>query len=369
MSFGKYTLYSCYDTTANCNTYPVAFGILFGNEDKEGWIEFWDIVKCIHPSIDDTRATIITDQAKELTHLIAEVLPLTGHFHCSCHIHQNILIFVRGGTQTYSCLWLYNKLVKANTQCEIEHLKHKHAPFMNEKALKYLNAVNDAAQYPWARIDVDFGRFIMNQRTASLAVDSMNQANKVARDRTAVDVVCATKLLLTMSSKRYHEKKEMAWKWQGQLSPYGEMLHDAAFKIIIFQHNSINITEGESTGECRVTRNGQGHKERMCFFIKKTYEGSVFGGCSCGIPYTDGAPCHHMVAVVKLSRIESLTATNSMPVWWSTECWCNQYPADTNETFHFDMDTLRLHRKMQQCGTACHMLHPEKQDTQKITSA
>jgi hypothetical protein len=40
MNFGKYTLYSCYGTTANCNTYPVAFGILFGNEDKEGWMDF-----------------------------------------------------------------------------------------------------------------------------------------------------------------------------------------------------------------------------------------------------------------------------------------------------------------------------------------
>ncbi len=68
----------------------------------------------------------------------------------------------------------------------------------------------------------------------------------------------------------------------------------------------------------------------------------MFGGCSCGILYTDGTPCHHMVAVVKSSRIEGLTTTNSMPVWWSTECWRNQSPADTNETCHFDMDTLRL---------------------------
>jgi hypothetical protein len=37
MNFGKYTLYSCYGTTANCDTYQVAFRILFGNEDKEGW--------------------------------------------------------------------------------------------------------------------------------------------------------------------------------------------------------------------------------------------------------------------------------------------------------------------------------------------
>ena len=35
-NFGKYTLYSCYGTTANCNTAPIAFAILFGNEDKVG---------------------------------------------------------------------------------------------------------------------------------------------------------------------------------------------------------------------------------------------------------------------------------------------------------------------------------------------
>ncbi len=98
MSFGKYTLFFCYRTTANCNAYPVAFGILFGNEDKEGGMNFGDFAKSVHPSIDDTRVTIITDQAKRLTQLIAEVLPLTGHFHCSYHRHQNILKFVRGGT-------------------------------------------------------------------------------------------------------------------------------------------------------------------------------------------------------------------------------------------------------------------------------
>ncbi len=40
MNFGKYTLYSCYGTTANCKTFPVAFAILFGNKDKDGWVQF-----------------------------------------------------------------------------------------------------------------------------------------------------------------------------------------------------------------------------------------------------------------------------------------------------------------------------------------
>jgi hypothetical protein len=62
----------------------------------------------------------------------------------------------------------------------------------------------------------------------------MNQANKAARDRTAVDVVCATKLLLSMSAKRYHEEKEMAWKWQGHLTLYGEALRDTAIENINF---------------------------------------------------------------------------------------------------------------------------------------
>ncbi len=121
--------------------------------------------KSIHPSIDDTRVTIITDQAKGLTQSIAEVLHSLGHFHCSYHRHQNIIKFFRGGTQKYFCLWLYNKLVKENTQCEIDHLKHKHALFMNDKALKCLNAVDDAAQYPGARVDLDFGRIITYQHS------------------------------------------------------------------------------------------------------------------------------------------------------------------------------------------------------------
>jgi hypothetical protein len=174
MNFEKYTLYSCYGTTANCNTYPVAFGILFGNEDKEGWMDFWDYAKLVHPSIDDTRVTIITDQAKGLSQSIADVLPLTGHFHCSYHRHQNILKFVSGGTQKYSYLWLYNKLMKAKAICEIEQIKHKHAPFANDKALKYLNKVDDAAQYPEARVAVDYSRIIMYQHSSSLAVESMN---------------------------------------------------------------------------------------------------------------------------------------------------------------------------------------------------
>ena len=104
MSFGRYTLFSSYSTTANCNTSPFAFGILFGNEDKDDWIQFWKFAKSVHQSINETDVTIITVQAKGLTELIAEVLPLMAHFHCFFQRRQNTTKIVRGGTQKYSCL-------------------------------------------------------------------------------------------------------------------------------------------------------------------------------------------------------------------------------------------------------------------------
>ncbi len=182
MSDGGMTLQALGGVNSPCDWYrvrgqPLTTGgqehthILFGNKDKECWMDFWDFAKLVHPSIDDIRVTIITDQAKGLTQSIADILPSTGHFHCFYHRHQNILKFVRGGTQKYSCLWLYNKLMKAKTICEIEQIKHKHAPLVNDKALDYLNAVDDAAQYPGARVAVDYSRIIMYQRSASLAVE------------------------------------------------------------------------------------------------------------------------------------------------------------------------------------------------------
>ena len=44
-SFGKYTLFSAYATTANGNMSPLAFGLIFGNEDTNNWSKLWSIVK------------------------------------------------------------------------------------------------------------------------------------------------------------------------------------------------------------------------------------------------------------------------------------------------------------------------------------
>jgi hypothetical protein len=50
-----------------------------------------------------------------------------------------------------------------------------------------------------------------------------------------------------------------------------------------------------------------------CWFPTKYIQGSLFGGCTCGRPSTNGIPCHHICAVVKSHRINDLTETNIMP--------------------------------------------------------
>ena len=107
---------------------------------------------------------------------------------------------------------------------------------MDIKALKYLNTLPDDQQYPGARCDRDDGdtqvyMYMHEWHEASSSVESMNKANKPARAKTAVDVVCSTHLLVEMCSIRFPAKKEEAWKWEDTLTPKGIKLRDAALEL------------------------------------------------------------------------------------------------------------------------------------------
>jgi hypothetical protein len=64
LHFGKYTLFCCYRVTANSNMSLVGFAVMFGNENTESWRMFWRFVMEVHPAINSTDVTIITDQDK-----------------------------------------------------------------------------------------------------------------------------------------------------------------------------------------------------------------------------------------------------------------------------------------------------------------
>jgi hypothetical protein len=63
-AFGKYTLFSFYGTMANGNMFPVALGMVFGNENKASWMLFCKFIAEHHPSINAQDVMIITNRCK-----------------------------------------------------------------------------------------------------------------------------------------------------------------------------------------------------------------------------------------------------------------------------------------------------------------
>ena len=126
------------------------------------------------------------------------------------------------------------------------------------------------------------------------------------------------------------------------MTPHGKKLSEDAFKDINPREYQIRINQqGDEQWNCGVSRLNSTNKYQ-CFFKSVEEEGSVFGGCSCGYPKTQGISCHHMVAVVKSCRIEGLNSMNSMPPWWMTAHWRKQYPKGTHVLCDFNTESLRL---------------------------
>jgi hypothetical protein len=127
LNFGKYTLFSCYGITANANMCPVGFAIIFGNENLLSWKEFWKFIIDLHPCLNETDITIVSDQDNGLFSAITEEVPEAVNFHCSFHRSQNILKMcgAKSGNKVYSALWVYTRLLQCLSVAQLEKEKAK----------------------------------------------------------------------------------------------------------------------------------------------------------------------------------------------------------------------------------------------------
>jgi hypothetical protein len=329
LQFGKYTLFSCYGITANANMSPVAFAILFGNENGTAWKQFWEFCVDTHPMMNRAQVTIVTDQDKGQMNAIARHMNLAGHFHCSWHRRQNIIKKCGGGggRTPYSALWMYNKLIQCRTVEQLELVKEQNFTKMHTSDHTYLNKLADVSQYPAARCAMGEGIY-MYHRTSSAAVESMNAANKEIRDRTAVDLVNATILLLRLECTRFNKMKDLAWRSDNALTPRGEIEFAEVYNDVNFRDFLLLHQEKTDQYEFTVTRRCQPTKVFNVVIPKEATDGSYFGRCTCGVDTRDGVPCDHMAAIVKSSRIPSLTKLNMMPSWWTRKRWQLQFPLE-----------------------------------------
>lgn len=195
--FGKYTLFSFYGTTANGTMFPIGLGLVFGNETKLSWSAFCKFVSKLHPTLNKPDVTIITDRCKGSIAAIDEYFPNAFQFHCSYHRAANILLNCKGGSAKLSPRWLFQTLVNCGSMESLNYMRDKYGKNLTASQLKYLNSPTDESQYPAARCAMGENIFLYDHE-ASSGVESMNKANKPARDRAAVDVVNAMILLVQM---------------------------------------------------------------------------------------------------------------------------------------------------------------------------
>jgi hypothetical protein len=342
--FGKYTLFSAYGFAADGSMSPVAFAIMFGNENKESWGHFWRFAAKHHPSLNNPTNTLITDQDKGSIHAIKQYVPIGHHFHCSWHRKGNIMKSCGGGKKFNSGWWHFNQLVNCNTVEEIEVQCNKHLAKISTKMLRYINNLHDTAQYPVARCGMS-SNIYMYGWSASSGNKSMNWANQRAQERMAIDVVNATMVLVNLENRRFTQKRDFAWNSNDILTPKGKALREKAFKDIDVNNYVVTVKTGQHFANCSVRKTGANGKIFLVKIPLAEVEGSCFGSCSCRVTQVMGVPCQHMVAVLKSGVIEGFDENNIMPVWWMMTTLKRQFPLDVTVGENMDIDWLKTREK------------------------
>ena len=188
----------------------------------------------VHPCLNQTDVTIVTDQDNRLETAIAKEVSHAVNFHCSYHRSQNIINMcgAKSGNRVYSAHYVYNSLLQCRTVTQTKKEKEKNFPFMHSSDLKYLNNLSDHVQYPAARCALSAGTY-MYHRTLSATVESMNAANREMRAKTAVDPLNACILLMRMECKRFVKQCRLALETDTELTCQGRVEYDEVFSILL----------------------------------------------------------------------------------------------------------------------------------------
>jgi hypothetical protein len=298
MSFGKYTLHSVYGTNANGIMSGLGFALLFGNKDKQSWTQFWNFIKKTHPTINQSKYTIITNQDKGSLSAIEEIIPLVGRFLCSFHGQHNIMKKCVGGTgqRPLSAMWLYNLLMGCKSVASLSATRKQYKEKMYPTDRHYLFNIAEEMQFPAARC-VQGNSVCMYGKSASSGVEAMNRANEEIRQKTAVDILNATLILLKKESTRNDKQQNLEWNHAHVFTPKGMELMEEAFNNVNVQDFKVHLTENKNEHTAIVSKKSTSHIEYSVKLSKSATLGSRFGTCTCGFPKKEGIPCQHMVAV------------------------------------------------------------------------
>jgi hypothetical protein len=327
---------------------------LFGNKDKESWTHFWNFIKKTHPIVNQSNFTIITNQDKGSLGAMEDIVPLVGKFLCSFHCQQKIVKKCSGrkGHKALSALLVYDLLIGCKSVALHSATRKKYKDKMFPTDYHYLFNIAEEMQFPAASC-AQGNSVCMYGKTASFGVEAMNRANKDICQRTAVDILNAALILLEKESTRYEKACNQALNHAQMLTPKGMELMEEAFHFVKVQDFKVHLTENDNEHAVIVSKKSTSEREYAIIIPMIDTIGSKLGNCTCVLPKKEGIPCHHMVAVPKLGRINGLTRTAVMPYWYTTTQWHYQFPKNNYIVTHQTLKSIKAnstpHNKLCYC--------------------
>jgi hypothetical protein len=135
--------------------------------------------------------------------------------------------------------------------------------------------------------------------------------------------------------------KKQAWERTQLLTPRGMIEMEEAYKDVNQREYRLDVTEVENGHVAKVSKTNANAKQFVVFIPKEETLGSRSGSCTCGVPATEGIPCRHIVVVAKSNVIHGLTRVNTMPLWWTTAQWRNQFPIEATMRSDISMNAIK----------------------------
>jgi hypothetical protein len=243
----------------------------------------------------------MTDQDKGSIASVANVTPQAHNFHCSHYRRENIIKACGGGKgiKPLTALWLYNKLSECSNMQEINTETAKFLHQLHERDRHFLAKIPNEKQFAAARCAMS-PDICMYGRSASSGVEAMNRANKLVREKMAIDILNAAILLLKLEGERYHQWKEKAWLRDLPFTPRGMDTMKEVFNDVNAREFRLSIEEDMTYYNVSVSKNATGLREYIVKLPKAPFNRCYFGTCTCGVPAKDGIPCQHMAVICEI---------------------------------------------------------------------
>ncbi len=235
---------------------------------------------------------------------------------------------------------MYNLLMGCKSVASLSATRKQYKEKMYPTDRHYLFNIAEEMQFPASRCAWDDSVCIYGKSVSS-GEEAMNRANEDIHQKTVVDILNTTLILLKKESTRYNKQQSLAWNHVHVLTPKGMELMEEAFNNVNLEDFKIHLTEKENEHTAIVSKKSTSHREYSVNLSKSTTLGSRFGKCTCVFPKKEGIPCQHMVAVCKLGRIDGLSRCAIMPHWYTTAQWRNQFPKNSYIDTHQTLKSIK----------------------------